>query len=146
MPLPLLKNIMKAANYLHVLIYRLSGGKMANEIANMPLLLITTLGRKSGKPHTNPVAYLTEGQDYLVAASVGGMDWNPSWYFNLKNKPQAKVQIGAKTFDVEATITTDEERNQLYDKFKAASSNFIKYQNATSRVIPVIRLTPTQQS
>jgi deazaflavin-dependent oxidoreductase (nitroreductase family) len=144
MPLTLLKRIMKAANGLHVVLYRLSGGKLANEIANMPILLITTFGRKSGKPHTNPVAYLKEGQDYLVAASVGGMDWHPGWYLNLKKRPQAKIKVGDKTFDVKATITAGEERTRLYEKFKAASSNFVKYEKATRRVIPVIRLTPTQ--
>ena len=145
MPLTLLKRVMKTANGLHVFLYRLSGGKLANEIANMPILLITTFGRKSGRPHTNPVAFLKEGQDYLVAASVGGMDWHPGWYFNLKNRPQAKIKVGNKTFDVKATITTGEERNRLYGKFKDASSNFVKYEKATIRVIPVIRLTPTQQ-
>ncbi len=141
----LLKKAMKTANGLHVVLYRLSGGKLANEVADMPLLLITTFGRKSGKPHTNPVAYLKEGQDYLVAATVGGMDWHPDWYFNLKNRPQAKIKIGTKTFNVKAIISTGEERTRLYEKFKDASSNFVKYEKATTRVIPVIRLTPTQQ-
>jgi deazaflavin-dependent oxidoreductase (nitroreductase family) len=145
MPLALLKRVMKIANGLHVILYRVSGGKFANQIANLPILLITTFGQKSGKPHTNPVAYIKEGQDYLVTASVGGMDWHPGWYFNLNNRPQAKITVGDKTFDVKATIITGEERSRLYEKFKAASSNFVKYEQATSRVIPVIRLTPTQQ-
>ncbi len=145
MPLALLKKVMKAANGLHVALYRVSGGKLANNIANLPVLLITTSGRKSGKPHTNPVVYLEDGQDYLVAASVGGMDWHPGWYFNLENRPQAKIKVGDKTYDVKATITTGEERTRLYEKFKAASSNFVKYERATSRVIPVVRLTPIHQ-
>jgi len=139
-----MKKVMKITNGLHVALYRMSNGKLANEIANMPLLLITTFGRKSGKPHTNPVAYIKEGQDYLVTGSVGGMDWHPGWYFNLKKKPQAKIKVGDKTLDVKAVITSGEERTQLYEKFKAASSNFVKYEKSTSRVIPVIRLTPIQ--
>jgi deazaflavin-dependent oxidoreductase (nitroreductase family) len=138
-----MKRVMNIANGLHVALYRISGGKLAHEIANMPILLITTIGRKSGKPHTNPIVYLKDGQDYLVAASVGGMDWHPGWYFNLKNRPQATIKVGDKTFDVKATITAGEERTRLYEIFKAASSNFVKYEKATSRVIPVIRLTPT---
>ena len=136
-----MKRVMKIANGLHVALYRISGGKLANEIANMPILLITTIGRKSGKPQ--PIVYLKDGQDYLVAASVGGMDWHPGWYFNLKNLPEATIKVGDKTFDVKATITADEERARLYEKFKAASSNFVKYEKATSWAIPVIRLTPT---
>ncbi|MCB0112196.1 MAG: nitroreductase family deazaflavin-dependent oxidoreductase [Caldilineaceae bacterium] len=140
-----MKQAMKVANGLHVALYRISGGKLASEIANLPILLITTTGRKSGKPHTNPVVYLKEGQDFLVAASVGGMDWHPSWYFNLKELPQAKIKVGNQTFAVQATITSGDERDRLYEKFKAASNNFAKYEKNTSRVIPVIRLTPTQR-
>jgi deazaflavin-dependent oxidoreductase (nitroreductase family) len=137
-----MKRAMRIANGLHIALYRISGGKLASKISNMPILLITTIGRKSGKPHTNPIVYLKDGQDYLVVASVGGMDWHPGWYFNLKNWPQATIKVGDQTFDVKATITAGEERTRLYEKFKAASSNFAKYEKATSRVIPVIRLTP----
>jgi len=138
-----LKAVMKAGNGLHVALYRMSGGKFANKIANLPVLLLTTIGRKSGKSHTNPVVYVEDGQDYLVSASTGGMDWHPGWYFNLKNKPEAKVEIGSRAFNVKAVITEGEERTRLYERFKAASSNFGKYEKNTSRVIPVIRLTPT---
>ena len=74
-----LKKVMKAANGGHVALYRMSGGKFAGRIANMPILLITTFGRKSGKPYTNPVVYIQDAQGYLVAASTGGMDWHPGW-------------------------------------------------------------------
>jgi deazaflavin-dependent oxidoreductase (nitroreductase family) len=141
-----LKRVLRVANGLHVALYRLSGGKLANNIANLPILLITTLGRKSGKPHTNPVVYIKDGQDYLVSASTGGMDWHPGWYFNLRNKPEAKIQVGDQTFAVKATIIDGEERTRLYEKFKAASSNFVKYEKGTSRVIPVIRLIPTDEA
>ena len=67
-PSKMTKRVLQAANGLHVVLYRLSSGKLANEIANIPILLITTFGRKSGKPHTNPVVYLKEGQDYLASA------------------------------------------------------------------------------
>jgi deazaflavin-dependent oxidoreductase (nitroreductase family) len=108
----------------------------------LPVLLITTVGRKSGKPHTNPIVYLRDGEDYLVTGSAGGMDWNPNWYHNLKAHPDVKVEIGPQAFDLHAIITEGEERNQLYERFKAASSNFAKYEKGTNRVIPVIRLRP----
>jgi deazaflavin-dependent oxidoreductase (nitroreductase family) len=138
----MLVRIMTVAKDLHVGLYRISGGKFANQIANMPILLITTVGRKTGKSRTNPVVYLREGQDFVVTASVGGMDWHPGWYFNLKHRPEARIQVGGQVFNVRATIVEGEERTRLYEKFKAASSNFVKYEKNTSRVIPVIRLTP----
>jgi len=137
---------MKVANSVHVALYRISGGKFGNKGANLPVLLITTVGRKSGKPYTNPVVYLEDGQDYLVSASTGGMAWHPDWYLNLKNRPEAKIEIGDKTFNVQAVIMDGEERKRLYEKFKAASRNFVKYEKGTSRVIPVIRLISTHNN
>jgi len=136
-----LRKVLNIANGIHVALYRMSGGKFANQIANLPVLLITTFGRKSGKPHANPVVYIEDGQDYLVSASTGGMDWHPGWYLNLKNSPEVKIEIGDKRFNVQAVIMDGEERSRLYEKFKAASNNFVKYEKSTSRVIPVIRLT-----
>jgi deazaflavin-dependent oxidoreductase (nitroreductase family) len=138
-----LKKVMQIANSIHVALYRMSGGKFANKIANMPILLITTYGRKSGKLHTNPVVYIKDGQDYLVSGSTGGMDWHPGWYLNLKNKPEGKILVGSKAVNVEAEIMNGEERTRLYGMFKGASSNFVKYEKNTSRVIPVIRLRST---
>jgi deazaflavin-dependent oxidoreductase (nitroreductase family) len=71
------------------------------------------------------------------------MDWHPGWYLNLKNKPEGKILVGSKTVNVEAEIMNGEERTRLYGMFKAASSNFVKYEKNTSRVIPVIRLRST---
>jgi len=140
-----LRKFMKMANNVHVALYRRSRGKFGGTAANLALLLITTYGRKSGKSHTNPVVYIEDGNNYLISASTGSMDWHPGWYLNLKKKPEAKIEIGEKTFVVQAVITEGEERNLLYERFKAASSNFIKYEKGTSREIPVIRLVPTGQ-
>lgn len=137
-----LKRVLSMANNIHVALYRMGGGKFANKIANLPVLMLTTFGRKTGKPHTNPVVYIQDGQDYVVSASSGGMDWHPGWYLNLKHTSEAKIEIGDKTFNVQAVIMDGEERVRLYEKFKAASDNFSKYEKGTSRVIPVIRLTP----
>jgi deazaflavin-dependent oxidoreductase (nitroreductase family) len=138
-----LKRVLKLANGLHVALYRMSGGRVGNKIADLPVLLITTFGRKSGMPHTNPVVYIREGQDYLVSATNGGRDTDPGWYLNLKTRPKAKIEVGDTAFDVQATISESEERTRLYEKFKAASSNFVKYERGTRRMLPVIRLTPT---
>jgi deazaflavin-dependent oxidoreductase (nitroreductase family) len=131
---------MQAATKLHVALYRLSSGKFAGTMANLPVLLITTAGRISGKPYTNPVVYIRDGPDYLVSATAGGVDWDPGWYLNLKVRPQATIELGNTAFHVEAKITASEERTRLYERFKATSSNFGKYERKTSRVLPVIRL------
>ena len=137
------KRVTRAAVALHVALYRKTRGKFGSTMANVPVLLITTFGRKSGKPYTNPVAYIKDGQDYLVTASASGVDRDPGWYLNLKARREAKIEVGGTAFNVQATITEGEERTRLYEKFKASSSNFVKYEQGTSRVIPVIRLSPT---
>lgn len=136
------KKIGRTANKLHVALYRKSSGKFAGRIANMPILVITTYGRVTGKPTSNAVVYIQDGQDYLVSATNGGNDWTPGWYRNLKACPQANIQIGDLVFDVQATILEGDERARRYEQFKAASANFIKYQQKASRLLPVIRLTP----
>lgn len=135
-----LNRIFSFGNKVHTGLLRMSSWKFANKAANLPILLITTIGRQSGKLYTNPVVYLKEGEDYLVSASAGGMDWHPDWYLNLVKRPEAKIEIGEMIFEVTAIVVEGEERNRLYGKFIAASSNFIKYEKNTSRVIPVIRL------
>jgi len=112
-------------------------------MANLPLLLITTYGRKTGNPSTTPVVFIQDGEDYRVSATNGGTDWDPGWYLNLKARPQARIEIGEQAFDVQAKIAASEERQQLYERFKAARPNFIKYEKGTTRVLPVIRLTAT---
>ena len=89
---------------------------------------------------------MKDGQDYLVSATNGGSDTDPGWYLNLKTRPEAKIEVGDTAFNVRAVITESEERTRLYEKFKAASNNFVKYEQGTSRVLPVIRLTPTDIS
>ncbi|NJN53807.1 MAG: nitroreductase family deazaflavin-dependent oxidoreductase [Anaerolineae bacterium] len=144
-PSKTMRKVLQAGNGLHVALYRQSSGKFANRIANLPVLLITTFGRKSGKPYTNPVVYIKEGQDFVVSATNGGSDTVPGWYLNLKSRPEAQIEVGQTVYRVQVTITEGEERSRLYEKFKTASSNFVKYEKDTSRVLPVIRLTPINQ-
>lgn len=138
----ILKRVMKAANGMHVALYRTSRGRFANRIANLPILLITTYGRKSGKAYTNPVVYIKDGEDYLVSATVGGADWDPAWYLNLKQRPEAEIQVGGGALKVRAAFEEGEARKRLYERFKEASNNFVKYEEKTTRVLPVIRLIP----
>jgi deazaflavin-dependent oxidoreductase (nitroreductase family) len=138
----LLKKVVRTVTDIHISIYRMSSGKLVNRVANLPLLLLTTNGRKSGKPRTTPIVYVLEGHNYLVAASTGGLDRQPDWYLNLRHQPTAKIEIGKQIIDVDVTITEGEERTWLYQRFKDASDNFAKYEQRTDRVIPVVRLSP----
>ena len=84
-----------------------------------------------------------DGNDYLIAASTGGADKNPAWFANLEGKPNAKIEVDGKTMSVKVVIAKGDERTELYEKFKSAGSNFVGYEQKTTRKIPVIRLQPT---
>jgi deazaflavin-dependent oxidoreductase (nitroreductase family) len=132
----------KIMNRIHIFLYRISRGKIWKNMLGMPVLLLTTSGRKSGQPRTTPVVYLRDDDDYLIAASKGGSASHPAWYFNLEATPEVRVEVGDQTFTARVTITKDEERDLLYEKFKTAGAHFATYEQNTTRTIPVVRLTP----
>ena len=134
--------LFKIMTRIHIILYRTSRGKIWKNMSGMPVLLLTTTGRKSGQPRTTPVVYLRDDDDYLIAASKGGSASHPAWYFNLEATPEVRVEVGDQTFTARVTITKDEERDLLYEKFKTSGANFATYEQNTTRTIPVVRLTP----
>lgn len=138
------KSIVKAITRFHIFLYRTSGGKIWGKQVGIPVLLLTTTGRKSGLARTTPVVFHKEGDSYFIAASNGGFDGHSAWYYNIKANPQVKFEIGKQSFSCEANILEGAERDRVYEIFKSLSDNFVKYeQTATNRTIPVIELIPS---
>ena len=121
--------------------FRANGGRVSGPFANAPLLVLTTIGAKSGRAHTVPVVYSKDGDRLIIIASKGGAPVSPAWYHNLKANPRAVVELGGETFDVNAEITDGAERDRLFQQQAAALPNFNDYQSRTERRIPVIALT-----
>jgi len=134
--------IFKIFTGLHVFLYHTSGGKIWGSMNGNPVLLLTTIGRKTGKPRTTPVMYVHKDNEYLIAATAGGSDQNPAWLSNLNSKPEVTIEMDGKKIKVKAVITSGDERDKLYENFKALGSNFVEYEKKTTRKIPVIRLQP----
>ncbi len=134
--------IFKIVTGLHVFLYHTSGGKIWGSMNGNPVLMLTTTGRLTGKQRTTPVMYVHKDNEYLIAASAGGADQNPTWLSNLNSKPQATIEINGKIVPVKSVITSGDERDKLYENFKALGSNFVEYEKKTTRKIPVIRLQP----
>ena len=134
--------VFKILTRIHIFLYRKSSGKIWNKMLGMPVLLLTTTGRKSGQPRTTPVVYERDGDDYLIVASKGGSDSHPAWYFNLEDTPEVRVEVGGQTFTARVTITAGEERDQIYERFKSSGAHFATYEQVAQRTIPVVRLTP----
>jgi deazaflavin-dependent oxidoreductase (nitroreductase family) len=121
--------------------FRSNHGKVGGNFEGAPLLLLHTIGRRSGKPRINPMMYLKDGERYVVFASKAGADTHPDWYYNLKAHPDVKAEIGDDTIDVHAEETRAPERDVLYARQAELYPSFADYQHKTKRIIPVVALT-----
>jgi deazaflavin-dependent oxidoreductase (nitroreductase family) len=122
--------------------FRANGGQVSTDtFRGGALILVTTTGRTSGKSYTTPMVYLADGDRYIVFASHQGADEDPDWCKNLIAAGKATIEVGAEKFDVDATVTQGEERDELWRRQVAANPVFGDYERRTSRVIPVIALT-----
>ena len=120
--------------------FRENNGKVGGYFDGMDLLLLNTIGAKSGKISTVPVAYTKEGDKFVVVASKGGSHEHPAWYFNLLSNPKIEVEVGSEKFKAIATNTTGEERERLYNQHAEEYPQFHEYRKKTSREIPVFLL------
>ena len=122
--------------------FRANEGRVGGRFEDGTLLLLHSTGAKSGIPRVNPLAYVKDGDRYVIIASKAGAPTNPDWYYNLLAQPEASIEVGTEQFDVVAQAAEEPERTQLYAKMEAKMPGFIEYKHKTSRVIPVVVLTP----
>jgi len=120
--------------------FRANQGVVGEPFAGTPLMLLGTLGAKSGERRINPLAYIVDGEDLIIAASFAGADQHPPWYFNLVADPKVSVEVGADTYEAEAIVVDEPERTRLYTAMETQMSTFTSYREKTQRPIPVIRL------
>jgi deazaflavin-dependent oxidoreductase (nitroreductase family) len=124
--------------------FRANDGKVGGHFEGKTLLLLHTKGAKSGEERINPVAYVKDGDRFVVIASKGGSPTNPSWYYNILANPLVTVEVGTEKFQAQATVAEEPERTRLYNKMVEMMPGFDDYRRKTTRVIPVIMLTPVQ--
>jgi deazaflavin-dependent oxidoreductase (nitroreductase family) len=121
--------------------FRANAGRVGGPFAGRSLLLLHTIGAKSGQQRINPVAYVTDGDRLVIIASKGGAPTNPDWYHNILAHPLVTVEVGTEQFQVMASISAEPERTHLYNRMVEVMPSFADYQQKTTRVIPVIILT-----
>ena len=121
--------------------FRANGGQVGGYFAGKTLLLLHTVGAKSGQERINPVAYITDGDKLAIIASKGGAPSHPDWYYNILANPMISVEVASEKFQVQATVTSEPERTRLYGKMVEMLPGFADYEQKTTRVIPVIILT-----
>ena len=127
----------------HVWLYRSTRGRIGARIGNnLPVLLLTTIGRKSGKSRTTPLLYVEDDGRYVIVASVGGAPKHPAWYLNLRANAEATIEVGGRSIAVRAETAEPEERARLWQALTRMYPTYDAYQARTTRVIPVVVLTP----
>ncbi|MDQ1385268.1 MAG: hypothetical protein QOG65_2647 [Actinomycetota bacterium] len=135
---------LKAMNGIHRALLKVTGGKFGWEAGKMPVLELTTTGRKSGQPRavmlTSP---LQEGDTIVVVASRGGDDTHPAWFLNLRDHPEVEVAYkGAPKQPMRARVANAEERARMWPLVTADHKNYAGYQTKTTREIPLVLLEP----
>jgi deazaflavin-dependent oxidoreductase (nitroreductase family) len=136
--------VLKGMNAVHRLVLRATGGRLGHAAAGMPVLELTTTGRRSGAARsvllTSP---LRDGEAYVVVASRGGDDRHPDWYLNLRADPAVRVAVqGAPPAPMRAVIAGPEQRARLWPAVVGKFPHYGGYQRRTSREIPLVLLTP----
>ena len=126
-----------------VSLYRLSEGRISGTFKGVPVLLLTTTGRKTGKKRTKPLLYLIDNDQVVLVASHAGAPTHPIWWRNLQHNPHAEVQIRRTLLQVEAREATPEERERLWPKLVALYPDYQNYQERTTRTIPIVLLQRT---
>ena len=133
----------KAYNQQVILEFRANKGQVGHLggfLEDFPILLLTTTGAKSGRPHTTPLMYITDGGRPVVFATAGGSPENPAWYHNLLAHPEVEVEIGEESFGAVAVVAQGAERERLWELAVASNPPLGGYPEKLDRRIPLITL------
>lgn len=122
--------------------FRANGGRVGGQFAGAPLLLLHTVGARSGQARVNPMMYQEVDGGYAVFASKAGAPTNPDWYHNVLAHPRVRAEIGTETVELVARVAAGEERERIWNAQKAAYPGFADYERKTDRQIPVVVLEP----
>jgi F420H(2)-dependent quinone reductase len=123
-------------------VFMFTGGRLGSRLGQQSVLLLHTLGRKSGKAHTTPLSFYRDGNRYLIVASNWGQEAPPQWFRNLMQTPRTTIQTKTGTITVEAHPAEGEEYQPLWSLVTRQNSQYQRYQQAVTRQIPVVILTP----
>ena len=126
----------------NVFVYQKTKGQLGNRMGRQSVLLLNSIGRKSGKQHTTTLSYYRDESTYLVMGSNWGKENHPDWYFNLMQQPRTIIQVGPNIIQVEARAARGEEYQRLWELVTRLNDQYIHYQTGLKRKIPIVILTP----
>ena len=142
-PSPLGRAVNRAFVRGNVALFRASSGRLGGRLAGMDVLLLSTLGRRTGAVRTSALMYVWDQGRFVVCAAYGGHIVHPAWYLNLLAVPRGTVELGVETLRVRAdTLQAGPERDRLWQLMVDGAGNFARFQAMTTRLLPVVVLTP----
>ncbi len=121
---------------------RLTNGRLGSKLGKQTILLLETIGRKSGQPRTIPIAYFFHEGKYLIVESNWGKDKHADWYFNLKKNPHATLTVRGRNIPTEAHDAEGDEYNRLWKFVTEKHPPYLQYQSMTERQIPIVVFQP----
>jgi deazaflavin-dependent oxidoreductase (nitroreductase family) len=132
--------VLKTMNTVHRGVQKITGGRAGWKMGDMPIVELTTIGRRSGEPRTVLLSSpLVEGSTIVLVASRGGDDRHPDWFLNLRDHPEVDVRVGGGPKVKRVTrIATPEERARMWPLLSAKHKNYANYQTKTDREIPLV--------
>lgn len=142
--MPNIRWLLAVITALHRFVYRASGGRLGQRLGRRDMLLLTSVGRRSGRERTVPLLYVGDGERLVVVASNAGDERAPAWWRNLQVHPEARVQVGTRTRAVRARRASVEEAARLWPLLEASYASYAAYRRRTRREIPVVLLEPCQ--
>jgi deazaflavin-dependent oxidoreductase (nitroreductase family) len=128
----------------NVFIYQKTKGLLGSRMGRQSVLVLNTIGRKSGKHHATTLSYYRDGSNYLVVASNWGKETHPSWFYNLMQQPRTSIQVGHDTIQIQASQARADEYQRLWELIARKNDQYIRYQSGLKRKIPIVILTPTK--
>ena len=138
---PLLESVMGPLLTVHQWLYETTDGRIGASLGGRPMLLLRTVGRRTGEPRTAALLYVRDGESYAVVASKGGAPQHPGWFHNLVAEPNVDIQVGRERVLVRARIAEGEERSRLWARADDVNQGqYTIYQSRTKRTIPVVVL------
>jgi deazaflavin-dependent oxidoreductase (nitroreductase family) len=146
---PATTRVIKVMSRVNTRLYRLTGGRVGKSWRigaamkkPVPICLVTTTGRKSGRPRTVPLCYMQDGPNIVLVASQGGLPTNPQWYGNIRANPAVEIEIGKRRAAYRARKADRAERAELWPKLVDLYADYASYQSWTDREIPVVICEP----
>jgi deazaflavin-dependent oxidoreductase (nitroreductase family) len=128
--------------HVHSFLFRVSGGRIGRNMRGVPVLVLETLGRKTGKPRSVPLLYVEDAGDWIVMASAGGQPQHPAWFLNIEAEPRVTVVTEDGRRAADAIVTEGADRDRLFAALAHVYGSFESYRERTTRELPVVRLRP----